>query len=167
MITAKRIPTALISIVAVLGIVSCGTDENDFDYTSGRTVAEARDNLVDTVRSLDARPENARYRREPTKKGCIGALSDNHGPPYKWEYNYWIEYTPERESFARTRMDELIANGWRRDSHTRDRWNTSYRLYGPDGVMVAVGIPKPEYITGDPETSRGINFGGVSECAKE
>ena len=112
------------------------------------------------------RGEPITIRRGPLQAVCIGDLAAAHGPPFRWEYNAAVTYTPEAAAAAKGVVDSMTAQGWSvkvRDLTQND--SVDYTLSDGSGVLVGVTIPSSaERSPGLPP--RTIRSGGSSECAQ-
>ncbi|MET0966744.1 MAG: hypothetical protein ABWZ02_10125 [Nakamurella sp.] len=148
--------------MALVLLSGCSTSE---ESVAKRSLEQAKDNLVQLSNGFFAGGGPITVRRGPLKAGCIGDLAAAHGPPFRWEYNAAVTYTPEAAAAARGVVDSMSANGWSvkvRDLKQDD--SMDYTLSDGSGVLVGVTIPYSDEVPpGLP--AQIIQAGGSSECA--
>lgn len=149
-------------LIGATALTGCSTTEEN---VAGRSLEQAKDNLVQLSNGFFPGGEPVTVRRGPLQAGCNGDLAAASGPPYRWEYTAAVTYTPQAASAAKGVVDSLGAQGWTvkvRDLKQDD--SIDYTLSDGSGVLVGVTIPNSADVTpGLP--ARIIQAGGSSECA--
>lgn len=153
----------LASILIVATVLSgCSTTEEN---VAGRSLEQARDNLVQLSNGFFPGADNIEVESGPLQVGCKGALAAASGPPFRWEYNAAVPYTPEAAAAAKGVVDSMTTEGWSVKVRNLAQDDTvDYTLSDGSGVLVGVTIPNSaDHKPGLP--ARIIQAGGSSECA--
>lgn len=134
---------------------------------AGRTLEQARDNLMQLSNGFLTGGDPITVRRGPLQVGCQGELAATSGPPFRWEYTAAVTYTTEAAVAAKGVVDAMAAQGWTvkvRDLTQDD--SVDYTLSDGSGVQVGVTVPKSATagIPGGPAPI--IQAGGTSECTE-
>ena len=149
-------------LIFATALSGCSTTEEN---VAGRSLEQAKDNLVQLSNGFFPGADNVEVESGPLQVGCKGELASASGPPFRWEYNAAVPYTPEAAAAAKGVVDSMAANGWSVKVRNLEQDDTiDYTLSDSSGVLVGVTIPnsadhKPRL------PARVIQAGGSSECA--
>ena len=160
----RVIGVGLFSILILTTVLSgcSATAEN----VAGRSLEQAKDNLVRLSNGFFPGSDIVEVVSGPLQVGCKGALAAASGPPFRWEYNAAVPYSPQAAAAAKGVVDSLVANGWSvkvRDLKQDD--TVDYTLSDGSGVLVGVTIPNSGE-SEPPLPAPTIQAGGSSECAE-
>jgi len=151
-----------LTMICATALSGCSTTEEN---VPGRSLEQARDNLVQLSNGFFPGATDVKVRSGPSQVGCKGELAAASGPPFRWEYNAAVTYTPEAAAAAKGVVDSMTAQGWSVKVRNREQDDTVYyTLSDGSGVLVGVTIPNSaDHKPGLP--ARIIQAGGSSECA--
>ncbi len=149
-------------LIVATALSGCSTPEEN---VAERSLEQAKDNLVQLSNGFFPGADNVEVESGPLQVGCKGGLASASGPPFRWEYNAGVPYTPEAAAAAKGVVDAMTAKGWSVKVRNLEQDDTvDYTLSDGSGVLVGVTIPNSaDHTPGLP--ARIIQAGGSSECA--